>query len=165
MKGKTMRKIIARRGRDGFSLIETIIAISILLTGFLGITGLILSTIANNNYNRNLAMADNISTNLMEFWQSAAYQKVETFLATGDGTTHIYSTDSTPSYTDLQLTNALTSWRAEVSGSLPGGRGVVTVTKNTAISSIDAADIKVEVQWVQKGNVHNSKKDLYRNKI
>jgi type IV pilus modification protein PilV len=151
------------RRERGFSLIETSVAICLLIVGFLGVSGLVLASINGNAYNRNLAMADNLSANLMEFWKSAGYSKVQSFLAgCGTGcTARTYATESTPAYNDALLNSAITAWKQQIVDHLPSGRGVVVVTKS-ATTPFQAAWVEVTVQWVQKGKVYNAKKRLYR---
>jgi type IV pilus modification protein PilV len=158
-----MKRFSARPTTSGFSLIETNVALFILIVGFLGVSGLVLSTINDNTYNRNLALADDFSTNLMEFWRGAEYDKVTSFLSScGTSCTAVnYATEQTPAFGDTQLNESLTTWKQQIAAGLPSGRGEVKVTKSTT-SPYKSATIDVTVQWVQKGAVYHAKKTIYR---
>ena len=151
------------RTRRGFTLIETNVALFLLAIGFLGIAGLVLAGVNANSYNRNLSMADDLSVNLMEFWKSAEYAKVDSFLATcGTGcTARTYTTTATPTYGDSQLNGALTDWKQQVVQKLPYGKGTVTITKDKT-TPYDTTWIVVTVEWKQKSTVYHSMKKLYR---
>jgi type IV pilus modification protein PilV len=152
-----------RRPARGFSLIETSVAVFLLIVGFLGVSGLVLASVNGNSYNRNLATADNLSANLMEYWKATGYSKVQSFLAgCGTGcTSRTYATESTPAYGDARLNDAISGWKQQIVDHLPSGRGVVVVTK-AATTPYQAAWIDVTVQWVQKGKVYHATKRLYR---
>lgn len=103
----------------GFTMIEVLLAMTILAVGMLGIATLAGTAIKSSSYSRAITQANNFAQDRLETLQSIDYNNLE-------------STDTTTSRTDLRRNCSLTDANAS--------RPVYTCTPVTATRTLDGRD-------------------------
>jgi prepilin-type N-terminal cleavage/methylation domain-containing protein len=70
--GGVMKKILLfKRGKAGFTLLEVMIALSILAIGILGVSGMFISSIGGNAQGRNMTVATSIGQSKLDLLSNA----------------------------------------------------------------------------------------------
>jgi len=105
--------------KKGFTLVEVLVAMSILAVGILGITGLAGNAIRSSGYSQAITQANNLAQDRIESLQSIPFNNIE-------------SSDSTTSRTDLRRSCAQTVTTAS--------RPVYTCTPTTAAITLNNQD-------------------------
>lgn len=71
-------KTIALRlnNKDGFTLLELLIALAVLAIGLLGIAGMMVSAIQGNAFGGKMSMAENLASQRLEFFKNLGYGSI-----------------------------------------------------------------------------------------
>lgn len=138
---------IIRKNQSGFTLIEVMIAITILAIGILGVAKMQISAMQGNSYASGLTEATSFAQNKMEELASLAYD--DTDLDDDDGDEPMpdnYIGDGTSGLDDTA--------NPDGSQTGSGATGIIyTIFWNIAVDdpAPNAKHIRVIVQWQQKG--------------
>ena len=118
--------------QKGFSLIEVLVTMVIISFGLLGIAGVIVNALKNNNSSYARTQASVLANDIIDRMRSNrttaetapyAYNLALTAAPTGSGV----------------VLNDLTQWRAALAAAMPSGTGSITMA--------DATKVRIVIQW------------------
>lgn len=131
-----------RRSEKGLTLVELLIAASILATALLGVAGMFPSAYQNVKYGGRISRATALAQEMMEILRDESFTTLASY--------NTLDTGSCGSGTDPIATNCR-KWRDDMNGGgLPSGSGSVAVCVAACTSTNDLAEITVTVSWSER---------------
>ncbi|NGZ29217.1 MAG: type IV pilus modification protein PilV [Magnetococcales bacterium] len=126
------------RAQAGFNLIEVLIALAVLATGFMGYAKLQAESMRNSTSSLNRAKAFFLIDNIMENMRANRSEAVSTnSYITSIGTTvttSTYCNNGTTCTSNQMATYDLYQWKAAIAATLPSGDG--SISRNGSIMTI-----------------------------
>lgn len=132
----------------GFSLIEVLVALTLLSIGLLGLAGLQLASLQNNVNALMRSQATLGADGILERVRANKKHAAEYVTRFEDGADAYQGDD-----TDGSLAVAdLAAWKSQLADTLPGGEGRIDVVGESCSGRIANCRVAVTVQWLDKGD-------------
>ena len=131
-----------RRSERGLTLVELLIAASILTTALLGVAGMFPSAYQNVKYGGRISRATALAQEMMEILRNESFNTLARY--------HALDTSSCGSGADAIATSCR-KWRDDLNEvGLPSGSGRVAVCTAACTSATNLAEITVTVSWSER---------------
>lgn len=138
------------KSNDGFSLVEVLIAITLLAIGLLAVAGMQTTAISGNSFSQTGTVAVHLAEEMVDRIRSNAGIRPDRYadVSTSSSVADLALDLEEPAETDVL------DWKARLgSSSLPNATGTITVDPNTPIGN--TATVRVTVSWGLGGNTRN----------
>jgi type IV pilus modification protein PilV len=129
------RRACAAKAADGFSLVETLVALIVLAIGVLSVSQLFILSQRHSSYGRTETMAVNLAQEIKERLLGEPFDNVKSIF------------DGADTANEETITTPCQEWRDHVVQQLGsvGGRGVVDVIDNTEDPTVPLGMYRVEI--------------------
>ena len=147
MSGKNKIYPVNKKNETGFTLLEVLIAVTILSVGLLGIATMQDAAIQGTLFGSRMSIGTNLADEMME----RIRLKMPGVSPPGFNVTDYNGIDTNnpvtrPPASAWQARGDYDQWRARIQQYLPGGSGTVTVTQ-PASNPLNRNDIQVRITW------------------
>lgn len=145
---KKRLKNVQIKNNKGFTLLEVLIAVSILSVGLLGITAMQNMSITETVFGGRMSVGTNLADEMMErmrFKMPAVAAPIG-FAITDYNGIDTSNAGTRPPASAWQARGDYDQWAARIQQNLPGGVGTVTVTQPAA-NPLNRNDITVTITW------------------
>lgn len=145
---KKERKKTQINNKKGFTLLEVLIAVSILSVGLLGITAMQGMSLRETIFGGRMSIGTNLADEMMERmrFKMPGVAAPTAFMITDYDGIDTSDAGTRPPASAWQARGDYDQWAARIQQSLPGGVGTVTVTQ-PAINPLNRNDIIVTITW------------------
>jgi type IV pilus assembly protein PilV len=138
------------KSNKGFSLIEVLIAITLLAIGLLAVAGMQTTAITGNSFSQTGTVAVHLAEEMVDRIRSNATTRPDRYAGvnTGSSVTALAAALEEPAETDVL------GWKSRLESSLlPNATGTITVDSNVPIGN--TATVRVTVGWGLGGNARS----------
>ncbi len=129
-----MHQLIARRRQAGYSLVEIMVTMIVMGIGLLGIAGLIVTNLKNNQGSYSRSQASVLVNDIVD------RMRANRVTAEADPSPYTLAIDATPDPDSGVAGADLDEWRKAVEASLPAGRSAVAFDAATS-------NVTVTLEW------------------